>query len=105
MSGLHSKGEIIMIGYKCTDMNGCCRGFKFEVGKTYTKDTPKEELECCTDRFFTFVENFLLLKKKVIINLLKADYLKLFLVIMFEKVINMEQTPLQFYVKSKKKKN
>lgn len=25
-----------MIGYKATDMNGCCRGFKFEVGKTYT---------------------------------------------------------------------
>lgn len=34
-----------MTGYKATDMNGCCRGFKFEVGKTYTKDTPKEELE------------------------------------------------------------
>lgn len=32
-----------MIGYKATDINGCCRGFKFEVGKTYTKDTPKEE--------------------------------------------------------------
>ena len=32
-----------MIGYKATDMNGCCRGFKFEVGKTYRKDTPKEE--------------------------------------------------------------
>ena len=43
-----------MIGYKATDMNGCCRGFKFEVGKTYTKDTPKEELECCTDKVFHF---------------------------------------------------
>ena len=43
-----------MIGYKCTDMNGCCRGFKFEVGKTYTKDTPKEELKCCTDKVFHF---------------------------------------------------
>ena len=21
-----------MIGYKATDKNGCCRGFKFEVG-------------------------------------------------------------------------
>ena len=43
-----------MIGYKCTDMDGCCRGFKFEVGKTYTKDTPKEELKCCTDKVFHF---------------------------------------------------
>ena len=43
-----------MIGYKATDMNSCCRGFKFEVGKTYTKDTPKEELECCTDKVFHF---------------------------------------------------
>ena len=43
-----------MIGYKATDMNGCCKGFKFEVGNTYTKDTPKEELECCTDKVFHF---------------------------------------------------
>ena len=43
-----------MIGYKATDINGCCRGFKFEVGKTYTKDTPKEELQCCTDKVFHF---------------------------------------------------
>ena len=43
-----------MIGYKATDMNGCCRDFKFEVGKTYTKDTPKEELKCCTDKVFHF---------------------------------------------------
>lgn len=43
-----------MIGYKATDKNGCCRGFKFEVGKTYTKDTPEEELECCTDNVFHF---------------------------------------------------
>lgn len=34
-----------MIGYKATDINRCCRGFKFEVGKTYTKDTSKEELQ------------------------------------------------------------
>ena len=43
-----------MIGYKATDMNGCCRGFKFEVGKTYTKDTKKEDLRCCTDTGFHF---------------------------------------------------
>lgn len=41
-----------MIGYKATDMNGCCRGFKFEVGKTYTKGTSKEELKCCTNKVF-----------------------------------------------------
>jgi len=43
-----------MIGYKCTDKDGCCRGFKFEVGKTYTKDTKKEDLKCCTDTGFHF---------------------------------------------------
>ena len=26
-----------MIGYKATDINGCCRGFKFEVGKSQGK--------------------------------------------------------------------
>ena len=53
-----------MIGYKCTDMNGCCRGFKFEVGKTYTKDTPKEELECCTDKVFHFCRELHAIEKE-----------------------------------------
>ena len=52
-----------MIGYKCTDMDGCCRGFKFEVGKTYTKDTPKEELECCTDKVFHFCRELYAIEK------------------------------------------
>ena len=52
-----------MIGYKATDMNGCCRGFKFEVGKTYTKDTPKEELKCCTDKVFHFCRDFYAIEK------------------------------------------
>ena len=52
-----------MIGYKCTDMNGCCRGFKFEVGKTYTKDTPKEELKCCTDKVFHFCRDLYAIEK------------------------------------------
>ena len=47
-----------MIGYKATDMDGCCRGFKFEVGKTYTKDTKKEDLRCCTDTGFHFCREF-----------------------------------------------
>ena len=65
------------------------------------KTLPKKNLNVVPIMFFTFVENFLLLKKKVIINFLKADYLKLLLVIMFEKVISTEQTLLQFYVKLK----
>ena len=53
-----------MIGYKATDMNGCCRGFKFEVGKTYTKDTPKEELESCTDKVFHFCRELFAIEKE-----------------------------------------
>ena len=53
-----------MIGYKATDINGCCRGFKFEVGKTYTKDTPKEELQCCTDKVFHFCRELFDIEKE-----------------------------------------
>ena len=53
-----------MIGYKATDMNGCCRGFKFEVGKTYTKDTPKEELKCCTGNVFHFCRELLAIERE-----------------------------------------
>ncbi len=53
-----------MIGYKATDMDGCCRGFKFEVGKTYTKNTPKEELECCTDKVFHFCRELFAIEKE-----------------------------------------
>ena len=53
-----------MIGYKATDMNGCCRGFKFEVGKTYTKDTPKEELKCGTDKVFHFCRELYAIEKE-----------------------------------------
>ena len=53
-----------MIGYKATDKNGECRGFKFEVGKTYTKDTPKNELECCTDKVFHFCRELFAIEKE-----------------------------------------
>ena len=61
-----------MIGYKCADMNGCCRGFKFEVGKTYTKDTPKEELECCTDKVFHFCRELYAIEKESNYKLAKS---------------------------------
>ena len=53
-----------MIGYKATDKNGECRGFKFEVGKTYTKDTPKNELKCCTDKVFHFCRELFAIEKE-----------------------------------------
>ena len=53
-----------MIGYKATDKNGECRGFKFEVGKTYIKDTPKDELECCTDKVFHFCRELFAIEKE-----------------------------------------
>ena len=53
-----------MIGYKATDKDGCCIGFKFEVGKTYTKDTPKEELKCCTDKVFHFCRDFFAIERE-----------------------------------------
>ena len=53
-----------MIGYKATDKNGKCRGFKFEVGKTYTKDTPKNELECCTNKVFHFCRELFAIEKE-----------------------------------------
>lgn len=73
-----------MIGYKATDINGCCRGFKFEVGKTYTKDTPKEKLECCTDKVFHFCrelfaiekESEYLLSESRIFEVIAGDYVR-----------------------------
>lgn len=53
-----------MIGYKATDKNGYCRGFKFEVGKTYVKNTKKEDLECCTDKVFHFCRELFAIEKE-----------------------------------------
>ena len=53
-----------MIGYKATDKDGCCKGFKFEVGKTYIKNTSKEELKCCTDKVFHFCRELFAIEKE-----------------------------------------
>ena len=52
-----------MIGYKAFDQNLCCRGFQYEVGKTYTKPTKKEELRMCSDNAFHFCRELFAIEK------------------------------------------